>query len=165
MQASVARVVGQGVPLLRRGQSYSEENTVLLFFIPRLRRCRNGNDTSGFGVRRRHDTLSRAIPSGLGIVLRCFPFLKRASFTEPSLNLNDGLDLRTGGPLLFGCQSEGIFRSPCAAAFSREPLASRHRHWRSPFKHLIPISPLSTMSRAGPYTAHLEKLHQIGCLT
>jgi hypothetical protein len=36
------------------------------------------------------------------IVLRCFPFQKRASFTELTLDLNDGLDLRTEGPLQFG---------------------------------------------------------------
>ncbi len=107
---------------------------VLLFLIRRLRRCRNGNGTSGFGGRRRQDTLSRAIPSGLVIVLRCFPFLKRASFTEPSLDLNGGLDLRTGGLLLFGCQSEGISEFLCADVSSHEPSATRHCHWLSHFK-------------------------------
>jgi hypothetical protein len=106
--------------------NYQQPETNNHFSATDAHRCRYGTGTACLLAGRRHDTLSRATSNGGGRPAAVF-VLQASLITKSSLNLHDGLDLRTGGPLQFGCQSEGISWSLCADAFSYDPSAdTRH---------------------------------------
>jgi len=61
----------------------------------------------GLCVGRRHGTLR--VPPPRRSVLQCFPFQKQASFTELTLDLDDGLVMSAQDPSHFESESVGSF--------------------------------------------------------